>query len=196
MRRLIAAFPRYLGEIEMASPMRIRATMMNGATEVKVLMSHPMETGLRKLDRRSGARNAYQGCGGEDNDKVVLQAEWGGAVSQNPFLQFRFFWCVVGDAVSVTWNDNKGETHRSGHLALTCSKVRQRFAASLSKPSEGASTCSPDRFSLPLSAMYQWFTRKKTFLPSTVQCSAMTAPRFSLKWMARHGCRRLLAPKA
>ena len=32
----------------MGNPMRIRATTSDGVTEVKVLMSHPMETGLRK----------------------------------------------------------------------------------------------------------------------------------------------------
>ena len=32
----------------MADPMRIRATLTGDTVEVKVLMSHPMETGLRK----------------------------------------------------------------------------------------------------------------------------------------------------
>ena len=32
----------------MGNPMRVRATRKDGITEVKVLMSHPMETGLRK----------------------------------------------------------------------------------------------------------------------------------------------------
>ena len=32
----------------MADPMRIRANNKDGVTEVRVLMSHPMETGLRK----------------------------------------------------------------------------------------------------------------------------------------------------
>ncbi len=95
----------------MASPMRIRATMMNGATEVKVLMSHPMETGQRKDS--SGALvpvHHIKDVVAKHNDKVVLQAEWGAAVSQNPFLQFKFSGGAAGDTVSVTWNDNKGET--------------------------------------------------------------------------------------
>jgi hypothetical protein len=32
----------------MSDPMKIRATNANGVTEVRVLMSHPMETGQRK----------------------------------------------------------------------------------------------------------------------------------------------------
>jgi len=40
----------------------------------------------------------------------VFQPEWVGPVSQNPFLQFKFSGGAAGDTVSVTWNDNKGET--------------------------------------------------------------------------------------
>jgi sulfur-oxidizing protein SoxZ len=32
----------------MGDPMRIRAQVKDGLTDVRVLMSHPMETGLRK----------------------------------------------------------------------------------------------------------------------------------------------------
>ena len=32
----------------MADPMKIRATLVGDATEIKVLMSHEMETGQRK----------------------------------------------------------------------------------------------------------------------------------------------------
>jgi sulfur-oxidizing protein SoxZ len=75
----------------MGNPMRIRATTTNGVTEVKALMSHPMETGLRKDP--SGApipAHHIKNVTAKHNDKVVLAAEWGAAVSQNPFLQFRF----------------------------------------------------------------------------------------------------------
>ncbi len=102
----------------MASPMRIRATMIKGSTEVKVLMSHPMETVQRKDS--SGALvtvHHIKEVIAKHNDKVVLQADWGAAVSQNPFLQFTFNGGAAGDTVSVTWNDNKGET-RTDQVAL------------------------------------------------------------------------------
>ena len=37
----------------MADPMKIRATMQGDVADVKVLMNHPMETGLRK-DSKTG----------------------------------------------------------------------------------------------------------------------------------------------
>jgi sulfur-oxidizing protein SoxZ len=88
----------------MGNPMRIRATTTAGVTEVKVLMSHPMETGLRK-DASGTPVPAH-------NDKVVLAAEWGAAVSQNPFLQFRFNGGAPGDKVSIEWSDNTGDSRR------------------------------------------------------------------------------------
>jgi sulfur-oxidizing protein SoxZ len=40
----------------------------------------------------------------------VLQAMWSGAVSQNPFLSFKFKGAAKGDKVVVKWTDNKGES--------------------------------------------------------------------------------------
>jgi sulfur-oxidizing protein SoxZ len=42
--------------------------------------------------------------------KTVLSAEWGPAVSKNPYLQFKFKGGKKGDEIVVTWVDNKGET--------------------------------------------------------------------------------------
>jgi sulfur-oxidizing protein SoxZ len=43
------------------------------------------------------------------NGKTVLSAQWGPAVSKNPFLSFRFSGAKAGDKVIVTWTDNKGD---------------------------------------------------------------------------------------
>ena len=95
----------------MADPMRIRAAEAGGVTTVRVLMSHPMETGLRK----DSAGNTIPALHITDvtathNGKTVLQAEWSGAVSQNPFLAFKFKGAAKGEKVSVKWTDNKGDT--------------------------------------------------------------------------------------
>lgn len=103
----------------MGNPMRIRATTTSGVTEVKVLMSHPMETGQRK--DASGALvpvHHIKQVVAKHNDRQVLVAEWGAAVSQNPFLQFRFNGGAAGDKVSVTWTDTSGDT-RSDEVVLT-----------------------------------------------------------------------------
>ncbi len=95
----------------MADPMKIRAAMSGDKVEVKVLMSHEMETGQRK-DAKGVAVPAHfiQSVVARHNGKVVLSAQWGPAVSKNPFLSFKFAGGKPGDKVSLTWTDNKGET--------------------------------------------------------------------------------------
>ena len=95
----------------MADPMKIRATMKEGAAEVRVLMAHEMETGQRK-DAAGNVIPAWyiSEVTATLNGKPVLQVHWGPAVSKNPYLQFGFKGGKKGDAVSVTWTDNKGET--------------------------------------------------------------------------------------
>jgi sulfur-oxidizing protein SoxZ len=94
----------------MADPMRIRATSKDGITNVKVLMSHEMETGQRK-DGAGKIVPAHfiQNVTATYNGKTVLSAQWGPAVSKNPFLEFNFKGGQKGDKIQVTWTDNKGE---------------------------------------------------------------------------------------
>ncbi len=94
----------------MPDPMKIRATQLGDATEVKVLMSHEMETGQRK-DAQGKVipawfiQNVDVTCAG----KTVLTAQWGTGISKNPFLAFRFKGGQKGDKVVVSWVDNRGE---------------------------------------------------------------------------------------
>jgi sulfur-oxidizing protein SoxZ len=95
----------------MADPMRIRATMQGDRVMVRVLMSHEMETGQRK-DSAGNVVPAHfiQSVAATHNGRNVLQAEWGPAVSKNPYLQFQFTGGKPGDKVQLTWTDNKGDT--------------------------------------------------------------------------------------
>lgn len=95
----------------MADPMRIRAASKDGVTEVRVLMSHPMETGQRK--DASGATipaHYIKDLEATHNGKVVLKSQFSGSVSQNPFLSFKFKGGAKGDKVAVKWVDSKGES--------------------------------------------------------------------------------------
>lgn len=95
----------------MGSPMKIRATSKDGVTEIKVLMSHEMETGQRK-DASGTVVPAWfiNEVTAKLGDKTVLQAQWGPSVSKNPYLAFKVKGGQAGDKVTVTWVDNKGDT--------------------------------------------------------------------------------------
>ena len=94
----------------MADPMKIRANVTGDKVVVKVLMAHEMETGQRK-DSAGKSIPAWfiQNVTATHNGKTVLSAQWGPAVSKNPFLEFRFSGGKAGEKVIVTWTDNKGE---------------------------------------------------------------------------------------
>jgi sulfur-oxidizing protein SoxZ len=91
--------------------MRIRATIQGDQATVRVLMSHEMETGQRK-DAAGALVPAHfiQSVVATHNGRPVFQAQWGPAVSKNPYLQFQFRGAKAGDKVQITWVDNKGET--------------------------------------------------------------------------------------
>jgi sulfur-oxidizing protein SoxZ len=89
---------------------RIRAKMKGDVAEVKALMSHPMETGLRK-DKKTGKKIPAHFINEvicECKGKNVLVASWGVAVSKNPYLSFKFKGAAAGDTVKVSWTDNQG----------------------------------------------------------------------------------------
>ena len=93
----------------MADPMRIRARAADGVIDARVLMAHEMETGTRK-DASGKIVPAWfiQEVTCQVNGKTVMSAQWGPAVSKNPFLQFKARG-KAGDKVTVAWVDNRGE---------------------------------------------------------------------------------------
>ena len=103
----------------MADPMRIRAQSAGDKTTVRVLMSHEMETGQRK-DASGNTIPAWfiQEVTAAHNGKQVLSAQWGAAVSKNPFMQFTVKGAKAGDKITVTWVDNKGDK-RSDEATVT-----------------------------------------------------------------------------
>lgn len=93
----------------MADMMKIRARLKDGVTEVKVLMSHPMETGRRINDAgETVPAHFIQLVTATLNGKTVLEAQWGTGISKNPYLTFRVRGANLGDKLAVSWVDNKG----------------------------------------------------------------------------------------
>lgn len=94
----------------MADPMKIRATMQGDVADVKVLMNHPMETGLRK-DAKTGQlvpAHYISTVMAKLNGAVVLDGALSGAVSKNPYLGFKVKGAKSGDKIELSWEDNKG----------------------------------------------------------------------------------------
>ncbi len=94
----------------MSGPTKIRASVKDGETEVKILMQHDMETGRRKDEAGNIVPALYiSEVKVRHNDRVVLECQFGTAVSKNPYLVFRFKGGKLGEKVSVSWMDTKGD---------------------------------------------------------------------------------------
>lgn len=95
----------------MGSPMKIRAKAEGDTVQVRVLMAHIMETGLRKNQQGDLIPAHYiQHITATCKGREVLSAQWGPAVSANPFIAFKFKGAGKGDKIALTWVDNKGDT--------------------------------------------------------------------------------------
>ncbi|MHB1052562.1 MAG: thiosulfate oxidation carrier complex protein SoxZ [Thiobacillus sp.] len=95
----------------MAEPMRIRATMAGDVADVKVLMNHIMETGVRK-DSKTGQlipAHYITDVNASVNGVKVLDGSLSGGISKNPYLGFKVKGSKAGDKVVVNWVDNKGD---------------------------------------------------------------------------------------
>jgi sulfur-oxidizing protein SoxZ len=90
--------------------MRIRAQAQSDKTTVRVLVAHEMESGQRK-DAAGKVVPAWfiQTINATWKGKTVMSAQWGTAVSKNPFIQFSFSGGKAGEKIVVSWTDNHGD---------------------------------------------------------------------------------------
>ena len=93
----------------MASTIRVRATNNGDITEVQALIQHPMDSGFVK-DSKGEIIPAHfiQQLTFEHGGKTVFVADWGPAVSKDPYVKFAFKGGKKGDELKVSWVDNKG----------------------------------------------------------------------------------------
>jgi len=95
----------------MAKSIKLRAKAKKGIVTLKALINHPMETGLRKNKKTGKLIPAHfiQEVTAKSGDKTVMSAVWGGAISKNPYLSFKFSGSK-GDSITLSWVDNKGNS--------------------------------------------------------------------------------------
>jgi len=93
------------------SSIKVRAKVKNGEATVKCLISHPMETGLRKDKKTKELIPAkfIQEVVCEHGGKTVMNAQWNATISKNPFLSFAFTGAKSGDMIKISWVDNTGK---------------------------------------------------------------------------------------
>lgn len=95
----------------MASSIRVRAVENGGVTSLKALVRHAMDSGFVK-DSAGNVIPAHfiKVLTISHNGKNVFVANWGPAVSKDPFLECRFKGAQKGDELTISWIDNQGES--------------------------------------------------------------------------------------
>ncbi|GAB1716992.1 MAG: sulfur compound chelating protein SoxZ [Nitrobacter sp.] len=98
----------------MASTIRIRARSSGDTTEVQALIQHPMDSGFAKNSAGELIPPHFiQQLTFEHGGKQVFIADWGPAVSKDPYVKFSFKGGKKGDDLKISWVDNKGASDSS-----------------------------------------------------------------------------------
>ena len=93
----------------MASTIRVRATSSGDTTEVQALIQHPMDSGyVKDASGKLIPPHFIQVLTFEHDGKPVFIADWGPAVSKDPYVKFSFKGGKKGDDLKISWTDNKG----------------------------------------------------------------------------------------
>lgn len=93
----------------MSSPIRIQARLDGDLAQVRILMLHPMETGLRHGDDGQPVpahhiTDVIVSVG----TRTVFAARMSIAVSRDPLIHFRFAGAAPGQQLHVAWTDSHG----------------------------------------------------------------------------------------
>ncbi|CAK0771847.1 sulfur-oxidizing protein SoxZ [Gammaproteobacteria bacterium] len=95
-----------------SNTIKVRAQLNGDIATIKALITHPMESGMRK-DTKTGEivpAHFIEEVVCSLNGKTILTALWSGSVSKNPYLAFNVQGAKAGDTVGMKWKDNKGDT--------------------------------------------------------------------------------------
>ena len=91
----------------------MRATLNEGFTDVRVLMTHPMAT----EQQTKGQPHFIQNITVKVNGRTAIEGQISQAVSRNPVFSFRVKGAKAGDKLEISWLDNRGDRN-SAETAL------------------------------------------------------------------------------
>lgn len=98
----------------MPSTIRVRAVASGDKVDVQSLIQHPMDSGFVKDSKGKLIPPHYiEVLTFEHQGKPVFIANWGPAVSKNPYLKFSFKGGKKGDDLTIFWKDNEGKSDKT-----------------------------------------------------------------------------------
>lgn len=89
--------------------MKLKLKARKGVIDVKAIIPHAMETGLRKKKGKVVPANHINNVTITHNGTTVVNADIGSAVSKNPYFRFKVPG-AKGDSVTIAYKDSKGKS--------------------------------------------------------------------------------------
>lgn len=94
----------------MTEQIKIRVMLQGDLADIRILMQHPMESGLRKDETgKTFPAHFIQTFSVSLNGKPVIEGQLNTSVSKNPLFTFRARGIRSGDKIAVAWKDNQGD---------------------------------------------------------------------------------------
>ncbi len=94
------------------SSIKIRTKRLDGKTQIRILIAHPMENGRNK-DKQTGEvipAHFIKELTVKHNDNFIISSDLGGSISKDPYFAFLLNGGAEGDKIQVSWEDNLGNT--------------------------------------------------------------------------------------
>lgn len=92
------------------STIKIRTKPQTSGYLLRILISHPMETGRRRdTDGSLIPAHYIETVTIEHNGKIIVSSQFGMGISRDPYLAFRLPTAQAGDSIRVAWVDNLGQ---------------------------------------------------------------------------------------
>jgi len=88
---------------------KLKPKARNGFIDIKTLIKHPMETGLRKKKGKIVPANHIVHIAVLHNGNTVVDADIGGSVAKDPYFRFKAAG-AKGDTIEIKYKDNNGKT--------------------------------------------------------------------------------------
>jgi sulfur-oxidizing protein SoxZ len=100
------------------SSIKIRTKIQDGKTQIRMLISHPMEHGRNKDPKTNQLIPAHfiQELIVKHNEKVIVNSNMGAGISKDPYFAFMLRNGQIGDKIIVSWRDNLGNTDIEEHI--------------------------------------------------------------------------------
>lgn len=102
------------------SSIKIRSKRINGKTELRTLITHPMENGLNH-DKKTNElipEHYINTLTIARNDQIIITSYMGTSISKDPFFIFILNGGTEGDTITLTWKDNLDNSDTEKHTVV------------------------------------------------------------------------------